>query len=82
MFTSWGTETTRKFTKDEIEHILEALDDSEKYGMILRAKGIVAGQDGEWIHFDYVPEETSVRNGSAGVIGSHINEAAIEALFA
>ena len=88
VFTSWGTETTHKFTKDEIEHILEELDNSEKYGMILRAKGIVAGRDGEWIHFDYVPEETSVRNGSAGVIGrlcvigSHINEAAIEALFA
>ena len=88
VFTSWGTETTRKFTKDEIEHILKELDNSEKYGMILRAKGIVAGRDGEWIHFDYVPEETSVRNGSAGVIGrlcvigSHINEAAIEALFA
>ena len=88
VFTSWGTETTRKFTKDEIEHILEELDNSEKYGMILRAKGIVAGRDGKWIHFDYVPEETSVRNGSAGVIGrlcvigSHINEAAIEALFA
>ena len=88
VFTSWGTETTRKFTKDEIEHILEELDNSEKYGMILRAKGIVAGRDGEWIHFDYVPEETSVRNGSAGVIGrlcvigSHINESAIEALFA
>ena len=88
VFTSWGTETTRKFTKDEIEHILEELDNSEKYGMVLRAKGIVAGRDGEWIHFDYVPEETSVRNGSAGVIGrlcvigSHINEAAIEALFA
>ena len=88
VFTSWGTETTRKFTKDEIEHILKELDNSEKYGMILRAKGIVAGRDGEWIHFDYVPEETSVRSGSAGVIGrlcvigSHINEAAIEALFA
>ena len=88
VFTSWGTETTRKFTKDEIEHILEELDNSEKYGMILRAKGIVADRDGEWVHFDYVPEETSVRNGSAGVIGrlcvigSHINEAAIEALFA
>ena len=88
VFTSWGTETTRKFTKDEIEHTLEELDNSEKYGMILRAKGIVACRDGEWIHCDYVPEETSVRNGSAGVIGrlcvigSHINEAAIEALFA
>ena len=87
VFTSWGTETTRKFTKDEIEHILEELDNSEKYGMILRAKGIVAGRDGEWIHFDYVPEETSVRNGSAGVIGrlcvigSHLAEDALKELF-
>ena len=72
-----------------IEHILQALEDAETYGIILRAKGYVANAEGEkWIHFDYVPEETSVRNGSAGVIGrlcvigSHINEAAIEALFA
>ena len=87
VFTSWGTETTRKFTKDEIEHILEELDNSEKYGMILRAKGIVAGRDGEWIHFDYVPEETSVRNGSAGVIGrlcvigSQLKEDGLKTLF-
>ena len=88
MFTSWGTETTRKFTKDEIEHILEELDNSEKYGMILRAKGIVAGRDGEWIHFDYVPGEPDVRTGSAEitgrlcVIGSKLEEDAIQALFA
>ena len=87
VFTSWGTETTRKFTKDEIEHILEELDNSEKYGMILRAKGIVAGRDGEWIHFDYVPSEPDVRTGSAEitgrlcVIGSKLEEDAIRKLF-
>ena len=87
MFTSWGTETTRKFTKDEIEHILEELDNSEKYGMILRAKGIVAGRDGEWIHFDYVPGEPDIRDGGAMVtgricvIGSKLNEEAVAALF-
>ena len=88
VFTSWGVESAQKYTQEEITNALKALEDADKYGMILRAKGIVAGRDGEWIHFDYVPEETSVRNGSAGVIGrlcvigSHINEAAIEALFA
>ena len=87
MFTSWGTETTRKFTKDEIEHILEELDNSEKYGMILRAKGIVAGRDGEWIHFDYVPGEPDIRDGGAMVtgricvIGSKLNEEAVAKLF-
>lgn len=87
MFTSWGTETTRKFTKDEIEHILEELDNSEKYGMILRAKGIVPAEDGTWIHFDYVPGTPDVRTGSAGttgrlcVIGSGIHEDALAALF-
>ena len=88
VFTSWGVETTRKFTKEEIENALAALSDSEKYGMILRAKGIVAGADGEWLHFDYVPEEASVRTGSAivmgrlCVIGAKINEEALKALFA
>ena len=88
MFTSWGVETTRKFTKEEIENALAALSDSEKYGMILRAKGIVAGADGEWLHFDYVPEEASVRTGSAivmgrlCVIGAKTNEEAPKALFA
>ena len=88
VFTSWGVETTRKFTKEEIENALAALSDSEKYGMILRAKGIVAGADGEWLHFYYVPEEASVRTGSAivmgrlCVIGAKIDEEALKALFA
>ena len=86
VFTSWGVETTKKFVQEDIEHILDALD-SGKYGMILRAKGIICAQDGSWIHFDYVPEEHSVRRGSAGVIGklcvigSNVDEAGIAALF-
>ena len=88
VFGSWGIETTHKYTIEEIENALAALNDEEKYGTILRAKGIVAGDDGNWIHFDYVPEETSVRTGSAMVIGrlcvigAHIKEEAIKELFA
>ena len=88
VFGSWGIETTHKYTIEEIENALAALNDEEKYGTILRAKGIVAGADGNWIHFDYVPEETSVRTGSAMVIGrlcvigAHIKEEAIKELFA
>jgi len=88
VFGSWGIETTHKYTVEEIENALAALSDEEKYGTILRAKGIVAGADGSWIHFDYVPEETSVRTGSAMVIGrlcvigAHIKEEAIKELFA
>ena len=88
VFTSWGVETTRKFTREEIENALAALADEEKYGTILRAKGIVAGTDGQWLHFDFVPEESQVREGSAivmgrlCVIGAHINEEALKALFA
>ena len=88
VFGSWGIETTHKYTVEEIEAALAALNDEEKYGTILRAKGIVAGTDGNWIHFDYVPEETSVRIGSAMVIGrlcvigAHIKEEAIKELFA
>ena len=88
VFGSWGIETSRAYTKEEIEAALAALSDSEKYGTILRAKGIVASQDGRWIHFDYVPEETNVRYGSSMVmgrlcvIGAHIQEDAIRALFA
>lgn len=70
VFTSWGEETTHKFTKEEIKTILTSLSDTEKYGVVLRAKGIVASAEGEeWIHFDYVPEEPDVRTGSAGIIG-------------
>ena len=87
VFTSWGRETTRSYTPEEIQSALEALGDEEKYGMILRAKGIVAGTDGKWIHYDYVPGIPDVRTGSAGtigrlcVIGSKINEEAISELF-
>lgn len=86
MFTSWGLETPKSFSQEKIASILSALEDSEKYGMILRAKGIVAGEDGAWIHFDYVPGEPDIRTGAAGVIGrlcvigSKINEEAIAAL--
>ena len=69
MFSSFGSETTKKFGFEEIEKILETFSEDDSYGMILRAKGIVEGTDGEWIHFDYVPGEPDVRHGSAGVIG-------------
>ena len=84
---SWGKETTKKFTADGIRAALSAFIDNEQYGVILRAKGIVAGENGEWIHFDYVPGEPDVRTGSAAVIGrlcvigSKLDEPAIAALF-
>ncbi len=68
VFTSWGVETTKKFTVQSIEEALKKLD-SREYGFVLRAKGIVAGEDGQWIHFDYVPGEANVRLGSAAIIG-------------
>ena len=86
VFTSWGRETARKFTADEIEGCLKALED-EKYGAVLRAKGIVPAADGTWIHFDYVPGEPDVRTGSSAiigrlcVIGSKIDENALAELF-
>ena len=87
VFTSFGRETTRRFTDEEIKQALEALDNAEKYGVVLRAKGIVQGADGQWIHFDYVPGCPDVRHGSAEiigrlcVIGSKLNEEAVAALF-
>ena len=86
VFTSWGVETARKFDKETVEKALQELD-TGKYGMILRAKGILPAVDGTWIHFDYVPEETNVRSGSADVtgklcvIGSQLDEAGVAALF-
>ncbi|MBQ9929560.1 MAG: GTP-binding protein [Oscillospiraceae bacterium] len=86
VFTAWGVETAKKFTAEDIHNALAALD-SGAYGMILRAKGIVAAADGSWIHFDYVPEEHDVRTGSAAVIGklcvigSKLDEQAVAALF-
>ena len=88
VFISWGEETHKKFTKAEIERILKALEDAETYGIILRAKGYVANAEGEkWIHFDYVPGEPDIRDGSAMVtgricvIGSKLNEQAVAKLF-
>ena len=87
MFTSWGFETPAKYTADQVEGFLKALEDEEKYGIVLRAKGMVAGQDGSWIHFDYVPAESDVRTGAADVtgkicvIGSGLKEEALQALF-
>ena len=87
VFDSIGFETSKRFTKEQIEDALKALDDTEKYGMILRSKGIVAGEDGTWIHFDFVPEEREVRTGASDVtgkivvIGSKVNKEAIKALF-
>ena len=86
VFTSWGVETTRKFTVAGIEAALSRLDTRE-YGFVLRAKGIVAGEDGSWIHFDYVPGERNIRTGSAAitgklcVIGSDLDEQDIAELF-
>ena len=88
IFTSWGLETTRRYTIDEITDKLESLMDEGTYGTILRAKGIVPASDGSWIHFDYVPGEPDVRTGTAEVtgrlcvIGSSINEKALAELFA
>lgn len=69
MFTSWGVETTKKFTKEFIADLLDELCDEARFGVVLRAKGIVAAEDGTWIHFDYTPGESDVRTGSAGLIG-------------
>jgi len=86
VFTSCGIETAKKFSTDEIKNILDEIQNEEKYGMVLRAKGIVEGNDG-WIHFDYIPGEADVRSGCAGVIGricvigSELNENAVKTLF-
>ncbi len=86
VFTSWGVETARKFTRTAIEKALEELD-TDDYGLVLRAKGIVPCADGGWIHFDFVPQEHNVRMGGAEVtgklcvIGSQLKEAEIAKLF-
>ena len=87
VFTSWGKETGKKYTAEQIETILSALANEEKYGIVLRAKGVVASDTAEFIHFDYVPGEPDVRTGSPSVtgricvIGSKINEEALGELF-
>ena len=69
MFNSVGAETTKKFTKQELQDILDKFADGDDYGMILRAKGIVECKCGKWLHFDYIPGEADIREGSAGIIG-------------
>ena len=87
VFTSWGRETVKKYSVEDISNALKALENAEKFGLILRAKGIVESLDGSWIYFDYVPEEPDVRLGSPSsigkicVIGANINEDAIAELF-
>ena len=87
VFTSWGVETAHKFTEEELKDIISKLASDKSFGDVLRAKGIVASDEGEWFHFDLVPEETELRRGAADytgricVIGSNLNEATIKELF-
>ena len=88
IFTSWGRETPRKYSREELQEALSALAMGEDYGYILRAKGMVPCDDGQtWLHFDLVPEEFQIREGAADytgrlcVIGSGLDEAGLEKLF-
>ena len=87
IFVSWGMETPARYSQDEIREILAQLDDEEKYGIVLRSKGMVPDAEGRWVHFDYVPEETEVRYGAADVtgkicvIGAQLKEDALADLF-
>lgn len=87
VFTSWGRETVKKYTRENLEAILEKLSESEEYGMILRAKGMLPAEDGTWIYFDMVPEETEIREGAPEytgrlcVIGSKLKEDKLAELF-
>lgn len=87
VFTSWGVETSEKFTVEELKAALAELSDSLRFGTVLRAKGIVSGEDGKWLHFDYVPEEINVRYGTPEytgrlcVIGSKLDEEELKELF-
>ena len=87
VFTSWGKETPRKYSRDELEHILKTLNESENLGMVLRAKGMLPCTDGTWMHFDLVPGEYEIRTGAADytgrlcVIGSKLKEDKLEELF-
>ena len=87
VFTSWGRETIKKYTREGLEKMLEALSASEDYGIILRAKGMLPAEDGTWIYFDMVPEETEIREGAPEytgrlcVIGSKLKEEKLAELF-
>lgn len=86
VFVSWGAETPRKFTEDELRYILAQLESGE-YGTVLRSKGLVDAADGQWLYFDYVPGEPDIRRGAPGVtgricvIGSQLKEDKLQALF-
>ncbi|MBQ7565976.1 MAG: GTP-binding protein, partial [Oscillospiraceae bacterium] len=87
VFTSWGVESPKQFTEDEIASVLAKFAAGNDYGMVLRAKGIVPAADGGWLHFDYVPGEPDIRRGAAGVtgrlcvIGAELKEHEIKELF-
>ena len=87
VFTSWGRETIKKYTRENLEKILETLSETEEYGVILRAKGMLPAEDGTWIYFDMVPEETEIREGAPEytgrlcVIGSKLKEDKLAELF-
>jgi hypothetical protein len=87
VFESWGAETAKKFCESDIKSILASLENADEYGTVLRAKGIVDSNDGEWIYFDYIPGVIDIRRGATDVIGklcvigSHINEHKIKELF-
>ena len=87
VFTSWGRETIKKYTKENLEKMLEALSASDEYGIILRAKGMLPAENGTWIYFDMVPEETEIREGAPEytgrlcVIGSKLKEDKLAELF-
>ena len=87
IFQSWGMETAKKFSEEQLRAILARLDDSERFGAVLRAKGILDASDGQWLYFDYVPGEIDLRRGAAAVtgrfcvIGSKLNESALKELF-
>lgn len=88
VFSSWGAETHKMFSRDQVAAALAVLEDEQKYGMVLRAKGMLPGSAGEWIYFDYVPGESDIRTGAPEVtgkicvIGSEIKEDALRSLFA
>lgn len=87
VFTSWGVETSKKFKKEELESAVKALADAVRFGTVLRAKGIVPCENGKWLHFDYIPGEVNVREGSAAytgrlcVIGCKLDEEELKELF-
>lgn len=88
VFSTWGQESPKQYTKAKLEHILAELDDSAKYGQVLRAKGIVPSEDGKWLHFDYTTGESEIREGGADytgrlcVIGAQLKEKELAELFA